>query len=196
MNLKEEMFLVNKYHLRIEIMEGIKGKDVKEYREYLRKNKKLCCTNMDSWKEHLRDKILNAIFYSRDNSIIMGREERTISSSNLYFDAKNKNKIVYFNDLTKAELEYTMSDYGTVLSIEKEWVYSNGFKTILTVRDGSDMTKNICSMDFLVEFLESEDIKQGNKDLIKQYQETKEKPEELALPCYDILDEEQVKIVF
>lgn len=196
MNLKEEMFLVNKYHLRIEIMESIKKEDVKKYREYLRKNRNLCCADMNPWKKRLKDKILNAIFYSRDNSIIIGREERTISSSNCYFDTKSKNKIVYFNDLTKAELEYTMSDYGTVLSIEKEWVYSNGFKTILTVRDGSDVTKNICSMDFLVEFLESEGIERGNKDLIKQYQETKEKPEELALPCYDILDEEQVKIVF
>lgn len=194
MNLKEAMFLVKEYHLPLEKLLKVQKK-AEEYPKYLLKNENSCLNNSHKWKTHLKDVILEKILHSDNNSIIIGEKERAREEEYVFeYRMNDFNAVVYFNDLTKAELKCILDKFGKISSFEKEWIYSNGFKTILTIKEHSVETNNICSVDFLVTFLESEGIKQGNTDLIRQYLETGKEPKSLTLPCYEV-EEENIRIV-
>lgn len=182
MNLKEEMLLTKKYHLSRDELRDVRSME-SVYMDYVRRNSR------PYWRLHFRDIILDIILKHEG---IMGFPIREEERTNVYHDTLsksfNRNAMLYFNDLTKADLRWT--DDGHIV---KEWIYRDGSKTFLDIEGCNVTTTQICSIDILLQYLESEDIKEGDKQLIDEYLMTGIKPDNLDLPCYEIISND-VKI--
>lgn len=200
MNLKEEILSVKKYQLPIYVILDIQDK-VEGYEKFQRIN---CYsdTGKELWYDQFRDTILSCVNYDKVFAVTITRYDRTKRKkevSELKFGQEHQknleNKIKYFNDLTRANLTCNKDGSGNISSVSGEWTYNNEFTTEVFIDENGATIDNICPISVVTKYLESEDIREGDKELIHEYLQTYNKPESLTLPCYEVV-EDNVRVIF
>lgn len=200
MNLKEEILLVKETQLPVGICDDIR-KTAEDYYIFQRRNNALD-KDKKFWCDKIKNKILRHVNYDGVTVVTIIKEDRTIrckQSPSLKFEYQHqknlKNKIKYYNSLTGANLICHKNNLGRICTVTGEWDYDNGFTVEVFLDEYKTIINYICSTDVITKYLESEDIKEGNKELIHKYLQTYKKPESLTLPCYEVV-EDNVRVIF